>query len=206
VIAMQTLRLWRRPSNQGSYVVPFLPPPTPELSPTIFGRQMAPREKWRRRAVILAVFNWITIAGVIAVVDPDSTAGLRTAGVFVGAICVTMSIVSIRVMERRRLRAGKDWLSENGNSCVRLDKLQRVEVYRHNGMIGHVSFLDDDEREVNFAVDILAKYPRLRQIVLQAIDDNQRRGRKVFPTPVDRAEFLKQSEPQGLAADADTEF
>jgi hypothetical protein len=194
VIAMQTLRRWRqRPSSRDSYMVPrpqpFLPPPAAGLSPTIFGREMTPRDKWRRRAVILAVFNWITIAGVMAVVDPDSTAGLRTAGVFVSAICLTMSIVAIRNWERRRIRAGREWLSDDGDNYIRLDQLKRVEVYRHSGITDHVSFVDSDEREVHFPVDVLAKNQRLRRIVLDAIEEEERQGQKVFVTPKDRRNY-----------------
>jgi hypothetical protein len=185
----------------------LLPPPAPDLGPTIFGRQMTRREKWIKRVVALSVFNWVTILGLLAAMDSDFNIGQRTAGVFAAATFLTMSIVSIRIAERRRLRAGEDWLSGgDGDEYVRLDQLQRVKVYRHSGASDYVSFLDDNEREVHFAVDVLATNPRLRQIVLQAIDDNERRGRKVYSTPRDRAQLLKSSEPYGFARDSDTEF
>jgi hypothetical protein len=189
-----------------SHLQPFLPPPAPGLSPTIFGRQMLVGEKWRSRALVLALFNGMTLLGLVLALDSNSNIGQRTAGIFVGAMFLAMSIFSIRTAERDRLRAGRDWLSNRAGEYVRLDMLNRVRVFQHSAGLHEVSFVDDDGREVQLDVNILQRNPRLRRIVLEAIDDNERRGRTVYATSKDRAEFLKKSKPYDFVQDSDIEF
>jgi hypothetical protein len=185
---------------------PFLPPPAPGLSPTIFGRQLSPREKWKHRIVTVALFNWVTVIALLMAIDADASGAQRILAVLSAAIFLTMSIVAIRNWERRRIHAGREWLSNDGDNYIRLDQLKRVEVYRHSGMTDHVSFVDSDEREVHFPLDVLAKNQRLRRIVLDAIEEKERQGQKVFVTPKDRLELLKQSEPYDGIPERDTEF
>jgi hypothetical protein len=185
---------------------PFLPPPAPGLSPTIFGRQMTVREKWRTRAVVLALFNGMTLLGLLLALDPSSKIGQRTAGILVGAMFLAMSIVSIRTAERDRLRAGKDWLSNRVGEYVRLDALRRVRVFKYRAGLHEVSLVDEEDREVQLDLNTLQRNPYLRRIVLQAIDDNERRGRKVYASPKDRTEFLKRSQPFDFVPDSDSEF
>jgi hypothetical protein len=175
------------------------------LSPTIFGRELRLREKVVGRGLILLLFNTMTVVGVLLAADRDAGAGARLVGLLVATMFAIMSIFSIRNSERRRLRAGKDWLSE-GRDYVRLDQLRRIEVYRHSGMTDHVSFLDDEEHEVHFPVDTLGKNPRLRRIVLDAIDECERRGRQPFASPEDRAKLLDQSTPYRSVPDSDSEL
>jgi hypothetical protein len=185
---------------------PFLPPPAPGLSPTIFGRQMTRHEKWRRRAVVLILFNVMTILGLLMAFDSESNIGQRSAGIFVGAIFVVMSIASIRTAEHDRLRAGKDWLSNRDGEYVRLDRLQRVEVDHPRLGTYEVLLHDDDDGAVRLDVRVLARNPLLRQIVLHAIDGNEHRGRKVYSMPKDRALLLKESEPHDFIPYSDTEY
>ena len=175
--------------------LPFLPQPSPELEPTIFGRIVGQRERWTRRFIILVLFNWLSIVALLFAFDDDSGPGQRFVGVILAVVCFGVSIHSIRASERRRVRAGKNWISEDGRKYVRLDLLTRAEVYLHPGNNKYVRFFDSRGTILFFPTAVIQRNKMLHRLILEALSELDRQGRNVFESPEKRQEFFRKIKP-----------